>query len=1097
MSPDAEESDVVQTNHNMHDENSVVNLDPDVEKILEMGLDAGGTYLYSNQELISSFLKGLFAEESISKSHCVDWVRCILSGGNGTDSFLTNLSKLTGARSRCAEKWSGNHTAFRCKQCNMSESSCICVECFKNSNHADHEFFVYRSSLGGCCDCGDENAWKAHGFCSNHNGKMDLALPEEYQMITKLVFSALIGILVSSLESSDTCETTIQSITELLQDLSNSNDAVRHSITREIVESSMREHPMSFSRSSSEFLMNTENDSKIDTEVADNGVLSIPADLLEVRPEPQNYTEDLVVADLTVSERIEEILTTFFLEMMFDPEFKSKFADAFVRYYPTYVEQLFQKTWICKSLDKVTVQMFTIESLSLKMIQDNFLLEMMISCLKRIFTKGSIRKTPDSALILNADGDVITKHLYWQLTHDLAFVAAHKKCAQIFIQKDTVVFAFLELFKFLHHLQPLIRIPDGEPHVLHESSTWEKCFSLDLEMLMIFDYLICAVSSPNNSNKQGNRHISKDRCRWVAEQLVRFVDEMIVRDEINLNMPTRWQYSLKLVEFDVLSQELSIHCPFHRLLARTVIEGVSKLQMDPTEFLRCSPDFILKLVEAPLRCIVFELQVRMEKWKRNGRKAWGSAFVYKRSFWHDYSMDLDYILLQLCSLALPEVCLDHFVETCVRRFDMTHCFTIISKGQGGNNQVKLCQADCLAASEFLAFLLSLSSIHNRLWSSDEQMIRRELIHRLVVSDSSFSGLSEKICSRLVKHSKFEALIHEVADYKGPSHMQQGIFSLKPSLWNEFDEGFIHFAPAEKSQAQLRFSHLRKKPKKKDILSLTPEIATRVTRLLRSRAVHGILFSVLYNALRSVSVPSEPSSPSKSTLPSGAMQYVQLLKQVLSIISILVHVGVNDSDGSDTESQQPISEDLSRVDFIDVALAFPSSDFVSNSSVEVLPTSNEGPPTSIRGLLVSLSEHPELVDDVQTVFDILDLLQSRSRSQSSSGQDAHLELSPLPLPPMNRSPDLHPSSPVMMRQRKLKIAKDHQDKLLKKFARRQKAAQENWDNFRLDGTDSKMVDESEDQDDMSCVVCFQNHSTESPMGKIAYLYRTARIRYTHI
>lgn len=35
-----------------------------------------------------------------------------------------------------------------------------------------HDVFFYHSQSGGCCDCGDTQAWSKHGFCRRH-GKTD------------------------------------------------------------------------------------------------------------------------------------------------------------------------------------------------------------------------------------------------------------------------------------------------------------------------------------------------------------------------------------------------------------------------------------------------------------------------------------------------------------------------------------------------------------------------------------------------------------------------------------------------------------------------------------------------------------------------------------------------------------------------------------------------------------------------------------------------------------------------------------------------------------------------------------------------------------
>ncbi len=43
-----------------------------------------------------------------------------------------------------------------------------CSSCFQRSNHKGHEVFFHQSSTGGCCDCGDLEAWAKEGSCPDH-----------------------------------------------------------------------------------------------------------------------------------------------------------------------------------------------------------------------------------------------------------------------------------------------------------------------------------------------------------------------------------------------------------------------------------------------------------------------------------------------------------------------------------------------------------------------------------------------------------------------------------------------------------------------------------------------------------------------------------------------------------------------------------------------------------------------------------------------------------------------------------------------------------------------------------------------------------------
>ncbi|CAM9927790.1 unnamed protein product, partial [Phaeothamnion confervicola] len=52
-----------------------------------------------------------------------------------------------------------------CKSCQADETCVLCNECFIPALHENHEVFFYHAQAGGCCDCGDPDAWSPAGFC--------------------------------------------------------------------------------------------------------------------------------------------------------------------------------------------------------------------------------------------------------------------------------------------------------------------------------------------------------------------------------------------------------------------------------------------------------------------------------------------------------------------------------------------------------------------------------------------------------------------------------------------------------------------------------------------------------------------------------------------------------------------------------------------------------------------------------------------------------------------------------------------------------------------------------------------------------------------
>ena len=92
-----------------------------------------------------------------------------------------------------------NPFVYRCKTCQTSSTSCICVDCFKNGNHEGHEYYLQSLDGGGTCDCGTKS-WNKEGWCKNHGkeftGNAFELIPEQYKItfisVTKYLLEKLI-----------------------------------------------------------------------------------------------------------------------------------------------------------------------------------------------------------------------------------------------------------------------------------------------------------------------------------------------------------------------------------------------------------------------------------------------------------------------------------------------------------------------------------------------------------------------------------------------------------------------------------------------------------------------------------------------------------------------------------------------------------------------------------------------------------------------------------------------------------------------------------------------------------------------------------------
>ena len=73
----------------------------------------------------------------------------------------------------CGHIFKGGDATYRCKTCETDDTCVLCTRCFEASEHTDH-LVSQHISLGntGCCDCGDDEAWKIPVKCAIHTADM-------------------------------------------------------------------------------------------------------------------------------------------------------------------------------------------------------------------------------------------------------------------------------------------------------------------------------------------------------------------------------------------------------------------------------------------------------------------------------------------------------------------------------------------------------------------------------------------------------------------------------------------------------------------------------------------------------------------------------------------------------------------------------------------------------------------------------------------------------------------------------------------------------------------------------------------------------------
>ncbi|BFG01682.1 E3 ubiquitin-protein ligase UBR1 [Drosophila madeirensis] len=143
-------------------------------------------------------------KEALAKEEIIDVLVEFMLGDN-PKSALEKLRLEGNTATVCGKVFKNGEPTYSCRECGMDPTCVLCVNCFKRSAHRFHKYKMSTSGGGGCCDCGDNEAWKKDHYCHLHldNRKN----PLESKIITEAVlerseicFSAILSFCVNYLE---------------------------------------------------------------------------------------------------------------------------------------------------------------------------------------------------------------------------------------------------------------------------------------------------------------------------------------------------------------------------------------------------------------------------------------------------------------------------------------------------------------------------------------------------------------------------------------------------------------------------------------------------------------------------------------------------------------------------------------------------------------------------------------------------------------------------------------------------------------------------------------------------------------------------------
>ncbi|VAH72436.1 unnamed protein product [Triticum turgidum subsp. durum] len=828
------------------------------------------------------------------------WLQWMMFGKN-PDAMLHDMELSSeDDRAVCGTVWGQNGVAYRCRTCESDPTCVICVPCFQNGNHKDHDYSILETG-GGYCDCGDATAWKPQGFCTRHKGAEQIKpLTEELASSVGPVLDELLLFWKERIciprEKADDCK-----------------KRVAQELTISIADMLLR------------FCACSES------------LLSFVSQRIHESP---GLLDALMRAERILDKKVVNKLHELLLKLIAEPAFKCEFAKVFIQYYPVAFSEVIKggNDYVLEEYPLIpafSVQIFTVPTLTTRLVREHNLLGTLLECLTALFLS-----------CVGEDGRLQTSkwvNLYdasFKLLEDARYVLRHEEVSTyVASERPDLTSSWVKLLLLVQGMDPHKRvtsIPAEEStnvtacstatkgmesaknqrlakvgRVSHENSVCtlsdssseipspaacliRQCLKaigswLELtgdlgvkvnegsQLDNVADYyevigppiqesgnmlLIGQGGMPQvgNITGRGKMQETSSVVTLTGGNLL-YAHPHSGTDELGLFSKTGWHHAV----FDVSSQETSFHIPLHRMLSLLLREAMKKCfgedakteecsVVQSNEFFSqvlggCEPyGFASVVMEHPLRVRVFCAQVRAGMWRKNGDAAILSAEWYRSVQWFEQGLESDLFLLQCCgALSSPEF----FMRTIQERFGLSD-YTSLDLTQQNEYESVLIQ-------DMLTFIVQLVKERRFCGCSIADNLKRELIYKLAVGDATHSQIVRSLPHDLSSSEQFEDVLDSVAVCSDPSGKKKGKYVLREAIWKELDLYHPRWSPRELQIAKERYYRFCKVsalgaqlPQWTHVFSPLRSISKIATSKAVLQIVRAVLFYAVYTDASSVS-----------------------------------------------------------------------------------------------------------------------------------------------------------------------------------------------------------------------------------------------------
>uniref|UniRef100_A0A1B0DIL8 E3 ubiquitin-protein ligase n=1 Tax=Phlebotomus papatasi TaxID=29031 RepID=A0A1B0DIL8_PHLPP len=790
-------------------------------------------------------------DEQSAKGAILDALENFICGDN-PQNVLDKLKSDNNVAAVCGRVFKIGEPTYCCRECGVDPTCVLCVNCFKQSAHRHHKYKMGTSNGGGCCDCGDTEAWKRDPYCEQHVQGLTNSQPdnpiitERMKKACEMVFHAVLSYCSTSLEID--CNGNMAGVDEdedfyctvLYNDETHTYEQVIQTLTRTVacphknavdyVTSVDRDgRAVVFCGSFSECMRLKADVEKqslrnimhaksqpLRVTVLHKKALSYQQFALQLLGWLQQFLVHCAafrkifcdIITMNTDYNINHLLSNdcklwkmartswhrvLISGMLMEYENKKKFAVVFTKLYASIMQDYIRDDHDHSfSIVSMSVQLFTVPTIGHHLVAH----ESAFFILMQTFYTESVEKYVQNKVL--------------QFAKTTININVFKRAAYILYDVRYLLNIVPDVWTddlrkgFLHGMQILIkllRVMQGMDavhrqtgsHIEHEPE-WESAFNLHIKLAHVISLALDWCKTDKVVLVKVYRMVltSLSESDFIVSQTVTKVQELA-------------DHSVACLMYDVASQPVSIHLPLSRFFAGLYLHlekfGLSYYSVSaPSAVASCLS--LVHLIEPVLCTQTMIAQVHAGMWRRNGYSLLNQLYFYRNVKCRSEMLDRDIVSLQIGASLIES---NEFLIHLINKFNLMNWVSptpwTSSEVDSRFTEEENVRQRINMVDEFLELLIII--IGERYMPgigqvTEEDRIKKEIIQQLCIKPFSHSELNRTLPD-FQHETGMESVINAVAIFNKPAQAdRKGVYELKEEFYDTYNMFFYHYSKEEKS-----------------------------------------------------------------------------------------------------------------------------------------------------------------------------------------------------------------------------------------------------------------------------------------------------------